>query len=109
MFDFFSRKKTENSDVTPNHSKVQTNYNDASALEAYFKQETGVTFEKQRNILKSKLTSFCTVRQIYSFDECLNRCNGKVSGNGGAAHILNLKPKTLESKMRKLGIHRHWR
>ncbi|MFQ5501379.1 MAG: sigma 54-interacting transcriptional regulator [Phycisphaerae bacterium] len=39
----------------------------------------------------------------------LNRCNGKVSGNGGAAHILNLKPKTLESKMRKLGIHRHWR
>lgn len=73
MFDFFSRKKTENSDVTPNHSKVQTNYNDASALEAYFKQETGVTFEKQRNILKSKLTSFCTVRQIYSFDECLTR------------------------------------
>lgn len=41
--------------------------------------------------------------------KALNRCNGKVSGKGGAAQILNLKPKTLESKMRKLGIRRHWR
>ncbi|MFQ5501950.1 MAG: hypothetical protein ACE5EQ_06565, partial [Phycisphaerae bacterium] len=41
--------------------------------------------------------------------KALNRCNGKVSGQGGAAQILNLKPKTLESKMRKLGIRRHWR
>ena len=32
---------------------------------------------------------------------------GKVSGQGGAAEILDLKPQTLFSKMRKLGISRN--
>ena len=34
----------------------------------------------------------------------LNECNGKVSGTGGAAGILNLKVSTLNSKIIKLGI-----
>lgn len=34
----------------------------------------------------------------------LNQCQGKVSGKGGAAEILDLNPSTLHSKMRKLGI-----
>ena len=31
---------------------------------------------------------------------------GKVSGHGGAAELLGLKPSTLESRMKKLGISR---
>jgi transcriptional regulator with GAF, ATPase, and Fis domain len=31
---------------------------------------------------------------------------GKVSGKGGAAELLGLKPTTLESRMKKLGIQR---
>ncbi len=32
--------------------------------------------------------------------------NWRVRGENGAADILGLKPTTLESKMKKLGIHR---
>ncbi|MFQ5493887.1 MAG: hypothetical protein ACE5EX_00760, partial [Phycisphaerae bacterium] len=41
--------------------------------------------------------------------KALTLCNGKISGVGGAAELLEIKPKTLESKMRKLGIRREWR
>ncbi|WP_125723541.1 sigma-54-dependent transcriptional regulator [Flavobacterium ustbae] len=34
----------------------------------------------------------------------LQLCNGKVSGNGGAAELLKMQPQTLYSKMKKLGI-----
>ncbi|GAO44083.1 sigma-54-dependent transcriptional regulator [Flavihumibacter petaseus] len=34
----------------------------------------------------------------------LKQCNGKISGAGGAAQLLNLPASTLESKMKKLGI-----
>ncbi len=51
---------------------------------------------------------------IKSFDEmdrehilaALKKCNGKVSGNGGAAKLLKLQPTTLNSKMKRLGINR---
>lgn len=36
--------------------------------------------------------------------EVLRHTNWKISGKGSAAEILNLNPKTLESKMKKLGI-----
>jgi transcriptional regulator with GAF, ATPase, and Fis domain/tetratricopeptide (TPR) repeat protein len=36
----------------------------------------------------------------------LSRCRGKVSGPGGAAALLDLKPTTLYSKMKRLGIER---
>jgi DNA-binding NtrC family response regulator len=35
----------------------------------------------------------------------LKRCNGKISGRGGAAELLQLPPTTLNSKMKKLGIN----
>ncbi|MEK7253743.1 MAG: sigma 54-interacting transcriptional regulator [Bacteroidota bacterium] len=38
--------------------------------------------------------------------EALNLTNWRVSGENGAAKLLNLNPKTLETKMRKLGIRR---
>jgi two-component system response regulator HydG len=34
----------------------------------------------------------------------LQSCNGKVSGPGGAAELLQMQPQTLYSKMKKLGI-----
>ena len=36
----------------------------------------------------------------------LERCQGKIYGTGGAAELLGLKPSTLQSKMKKLGIVR---
>jgi len=37
----------------------------------------------------------------------LKRTGWRVSGARGAAKILGLKPTTLESRMKKLGIRRH--
>jgi DNA-binding NtrC family response regulator len=37
----------------------------------------------------------------------LKKCNGRVSGKGGAAEVLNIPSTTLTSKMKKLGIN--WR
>jgi formate hydrogenlyase transcriptional activator len=36
----------------------------------------------------------------------LQACDGRIYGPGGAAQALGLKPGTLQSKMRKLGIDR---
>jgi transcriptional regulator with GAF, ATPase, and Fis domain len=36
----------------------------------------------------------------------LDRTDWRVRGTGGAAELLELKPTTLESKMRRLGIQR---
>ncbi len=36
----------------------------------------------------------------------LKRSNGKIRGEGGAAQILDIKPTTLESRMKKLGIRK---
>ncbi|WP_194777648.1 sigma-54-dependent Fis family transcriptional regulator [Pararhodonellum marinum] len=38
--------------------------------------------------------------------KALKHCNWKVSGLGGAAELLDLKPSTLEFRMKKLGIRR---
>jgi formate hydrogenlyase transcriptional activator len=37
----------------------------------------------------------------------LERTGWRIRGQGGAAEKLDLKPTTLESRMRKLGIFRH--
>ncbi|GGA97800.1 sigma 54-interacting transcriptional regulator [Puia dinghuensis] len=50
--------------------------------------------------------------QIKSFDEmdkehiicALRKCNGKIAGQGGAGELLKLRPTTLRSKMKRLGI-----
>ncbi len=36
--------------------------------------------------------------------QALQRCNGKISGTGGAAQLLGINPNTLRSRMRKLGL-----
>ncbi len=36
--------------------------------------------------------------------EVLRRCNGKISGTGGAAEILKIPANTLHSKIKKLSI-----
>ena len=39
--------------------------------------------------------------------EALNTTRGQVSGKDGAAEILGINPKTLESRMHRLGIQRY--
>lgn len=70
MFSFF--KKIMPIDEQKNITVVKEDYNDVSQIADYFKHETGVTFDKQTTILKSKVTTFCKQRAIGSFIELLD-------------------------------------
>jgi chemotaxis protein methyltransferase CheR len=74
MFNFFG-KKTQNSAPPENISdrSIAEDFNDIEPIAFYFKAETGITFEKQQSILKSKLISFCKIRHIPSFKKCLEQ------------------------------------
>ncbi|MCX6053124.1 MAG: protein-glutamate O-methyltransferase CheR [Campylobacterales bacterium] len=68
MFSFLKKKthKIQESKVI-----VYQDYSDVSRVARYFKNETGVTFDKQESILKNKVTTFCKQREIHSFSNLL--------------------------------------
>ena len=72
MFNFFKNKKSKSKSkiitVTP-----KKEYTDIKPISDYFKNETGITFDSQLSILKSKVTLFCTQREIYSFSNLLEK------------------------------------
>ena len=68
MFNFFKKKEEVLLKTEPTQIE---DFNDATEIAKYFHKETGVTFENQMSILKSKLTSFCKQRDVYSFSSLL--------------------------------------
>ncbi|MDY0233180.1 MAG: CheR family methyltransferase [Sulfurimonas sp.] len=70
MFSFF-RKKEKKSLDEPKYEEP-TDYSDATRVAEYFKNETGVTFDKQMNILNNKVMTFCKHREISSFSKLLS-------------------------------------
>jgi len=70
IFGFFS-KKAPTEERASKYIDTQRDYQDTTEIALYFQKQTGISFKKQTSILKSKLTSFCTLRDIYSFDACL--------------------------------------
>ena len=69
MFSFFKKKKHTEKKVI---QKVEPkDYSNIETIAEYFKNETGVTFEKQMSILKNKVTTFCKKREIHSFAQLL--------------------------------------
>jgi chemotaxis protein methyltransferase CheR len=71
MFSFFKKKKPI---VEKEEVKVVelTDYSDVTKIAEYFKNETGVTFDKQINILTNKVMTFCRQREISSFEKLLS-------------------------------------
>ena len=70
MFEWF--KKTQMPQHTLNEAIVE-DFSNPDALVAFFKQETGVTFERQYSIVVRKLQNFCRQRAIYSFEACYDQ------------------------------------
>ena len=69
MFNFF--KKTKSEEENELTYRPETDYNDINPIAEYFHHETGITFDTQMSILKSKVTSFCKQRDIFSFTTLL--------------------------------------
>jgi transcriptional regulator with GAF, ATPase, and Fis domain len=67
---------------------------------------------KELHLTKSQTKSSSATFTLQTWEEhekeyilfVLTKCNGKISGVNGAAHILDIPPTTLESRMKKLGI-----
>jgi chemotaxis protein methyltransferase CheR len=76
MFKLFKKKKS-NQIEDEKEQIVAEDFTDISMISKYFKNETGVTFEKQTTILKNKVTTFCRQRNIYSFSDLLTLIQSK--------------------------------
>ncbi len=73
MFSFFKKKEKIEIQAPQKHTIAEvTFYDDVLPIAKYFKTETGVDFDHQLSILKSKMTAFCTKRSFRSFHECLD-------------------------------------
>ena len=61
-----------------------------------------------RGLVRSEATDVPTFEEASrrAIEAALDRCAGKIYGPDGAAALLGLKPGTLQSKMRKLGVSR---
>ncbi|EQB39394.1 hypothetical protein M947_06965 [Sulfurimonas hongkongensis] len=70
MFSFFRKK--EDKSFGEVKKEEPTDYSDATGIAEYFKNETGVTFDKQMNILNNKVMTFCKQRGINSFSKLLS-------------------------------------
>lgn len=71
MFGLF--RNCETKDKNEEVRKVVKDYSNPQPIADYFLKRTGICFDKQMTILKSKLSSFCTLRHINSFEECLSQ------------------------------------
>lgn len=58
---------------TPVYEEYKEDFSDVTIVAEYFKELTGVTFDKQISILNSKAKSFCQNNNIYSYKELLNK------------------------------------
>lgn len=71
MFSFLKRKK-KTPFANESEKLETTDYVDVAKIAEYFKNETGVTFDNQINILQNKVMTFCKLRKIDSFETLLN-------------------------------------
>ncbi len=69
MFRFFKKKKPLEEEIK---IKEPQDYTHIELIANYFKNETGVTFDNQVSILQNKVTTFCRLRNISSFEKLLN-------------------------------------
>jgi len=73
MFSLFGKKTPQETSPIEKTEKPLEDFTDVDPFAQYFYKETGITFEKQKAILKSKLRSFCKNHNIYSFQNCLEQ------------------------------------
>ena len=69
---FFRQKYQNHLEQSENVTESPDDFNNIDRISEYFEEITGITFVKQKTILKSKLITFCKNNHISSFNECLN-------------------------------------
>lgn len=73
MFSFLKKNKKD-AQINKTLTVVEIeDYSDVAPIAKYIKEQTGINFDRQQGILKSKMTSFCKIRDIKSFQTCQKR------------------------------------
>ncbi len=97
-------------DRSSSHRKISTEKSVSSdhcerpaAKTAKPNSHTEITVNQRSTEISVETIETALIRCISS---ALGQARGKIYGPGGAAELLGLKPSTLQSKMRKLGIDR---
>ncbi|MDQ7044230.1 MAG: CheR family methyltransferase [Sulfurimonas sp.] len=68
MFDFFKVQKVR---VEEKKVTIKEDFQNIDPLCEYFKKETGIDFENQKVVLKSKVATICKTHKIFSFSRCM--------------------------------------
>jgi formate hydrogenlyase transcriptional activator len=76
--------------------------------ETFFVDEAWLTRATPKVVAASVLNTDLAEREKAMIENALREAGGVVSGPTGAAARLGLPRQTLESKIRKLGINRHF-
>ena len=66
----------------------------------------GTSHKNQISTARANKQSYSSLAEFEKsyIEQVLQHCQGVIAGKKGAAHILDLPPSTLRSKMKKLGI-----
>jgi transcriptional regulator with GAF, ATPase, and Fis domain len=70
------------------------------------KPDISVTLTSTQDTDISVMIETIDTALVDCISSALSATNGRIYGEAGAAKLLGLKPSTLQSKMRKLGIER---
>jgi len=69
----------------------------------WFEMPEAISFPGDAGDTEKEIKSFAVMDRDHIL-AALRKCNGKISGRGGAAELLQLPPSTLSSKIKRLGI-----
>lgn len=78
MFGWLKKTAAPKTEPVPEVQSVQE-YGDVASIAEYFQAITGVSFEAQHSVLRSKLITFCKKHAILGFDLCLQEVKENAS------------------------------
>ena len=73
MFNLFKTKKNQTKKIDIKEDSIVEDFENVDPISYYIKENVGIDFEKQKPILKSKLSLFCKKNNIYNFEDCLDK------------------------------------
>jgi len=70
----------------------------------WFEMPEAISFQTDVGDMEKEIKPYAMMDRDHIL-VALRKCNGKISGEGGAAELLQLPPSTLSSRIKRLGIH----
>ena len=72
MFNFFKTQKIQETQEEIKKVELLDNFGDIDQIAIYIKENIGIDFEKQKSILKNRLSLLCKKNNIHNFHDCLD-------------------------------------